>query len=191
MATDENGDAAVELPPWTSYGPFVRIVEPGRHVYRTTMDFNGWLILIMFSGMAVVAGWVAFSTGFKTVGDSAFAGLFLLGALFCSAAAIIVVLGRVRLEITRNSVRIVKRGLFYGRASEQCWDSSAILGVGVTGMDTFHLGGSTALHSVVLRLGSGESVRFGSTFDELPAAESMMNDITDSLRRARDGAATF
>src|SRR5215471_6505188 len=95
------------LPRKTSYGPFVRIVEPGRHVYRTTMTFIRWAGLIVCLGGAVALGRAAIGT-FES--RAIFAVLFGFMSLVMLAIGVWLVAFRTNLEITRERVRVRKWG---------------------------------------------------------------------------------
>src|SRR5947208_96399 len=141
----ENATAASEdLPRKSTYGSFVRLVEPGRHLYRTKLNFVRWSSagLGLLGGAGMTWETVRFSRpeyGMSTL------GLFMLAfcaltALTCFALAAVSLFSDARLEITREVVRFTKRGLLYGRKGTGTWDVRKEFHTVLEEWPTFHIG---------------------------------------------------
>lgn len=175
------------MPRRTSYGPLVRIVRPGRHVYRTVMTTFRWLLAVVGTAISALLGRIAISS-FSPLDENfslAFGVLFGLLALAGLAATVMALSFRTVLEITPVRVRLRQSGYVIFGSSDRNWTLREVVGVGIVDVPTFHVGGSTPIHGVVLKLADGDFAPLNSSFDDVPSAEKLMSDITQSIRRAR------
>ena len=182
------------MPRKTSYGPFVRIVAPGRHVYRTTMTFIRWAGMILCFAAAGGTGLCAtdnFASRETAIFGAGFAVLFALLTLALVAIGIMFVAFGTKLVVTRERVRVRKWGYLVERRSDRSWSIGDVVGAEITAVPTFHVGGMTPIYGVALATADGEEIHLGASFDDGPSAERMIGDVAESLRRAREEPESF
>jgi hypothetical protein len=166
-----------------NYGPFVRIAEPDRHIYQTTIDYRRWMF-----GLAALCGFVLFGWGARQAwpdGTDLFFEIFSvfigMAALSALVLAFMVFAFRTRLEIGPGKITLLKRG-FFGRTILRTWAHDDIERVAVKTMPTFHIGGSTPIYPIVIVLADGDEQQLSATFDDLGPAERFIRDIAESVQ---------
>jgi hypothetical protein len=182
-------DLTTPLPPKRDYGPFVRLVTPGLHLFRTQMYFSRWLILLVGLGGVALFAWVGWSD-WSSEGPS-FMAIFMwtMGAATLPFVVVMATL-TTRLEVTPASIRLRKKWWFRW-SFDRTWSVDELRGAGLGEFMTFHVGGSTALHTVKLAFSDGEIVSMGSSFDSLRSARAFAQDINASVQRAIEAPASF
>lgn len=166
------------VPARRSYGPFVRVVEPDRHIYRSVIDYRRW-ILGLFSVFGVgFFSWVAQWTYRSATSLAIFSALLAIPLIWISYAMFAI---KTRVEITPRDVILTKKGL-WGRPLTRRWSIFDIETVGVEGNPTFHIGGATDTYAVSLRFSDGKSESLFITFDDLGPAERLSIDIAESVK---------
>lgn len=174
-----------------SYGPFVRLAEKDRHIYKSTLDYRRWLIGGGSLGLAVLLGWGANWSLKTSLGESAFdvgLGVFLaIGSIVMLLASAVVFALHTRLEITATVVILVTRGIT-GRLSKKSWPISELEGSFVGDFATFHMGGSTPGFVVNLLLSGDRYEKLVPSIDFRDVAEHMSQDISESAASLQNEA---
>jgi hypothetical protein len=172
--------ASNPTPRKVDYGPWVRIADPGRHVYRTTMDYRRWLLGIISSGGTIAFGWVAYSAA--TDGILPF-GIFIgLSGVVLAVCAILAFIVGVRLTITGDTISVYRRGPFIGTTGTKTRPVEQLAIVKVEPMPTFSRSGMTPIFAVVLVFEDGAVEKLRITFDDRSSVESFVTDLMKSLQ---------
>ena len=188
--------AGEDLPRKTSYGSFVRLVEPGRHVYRTKLNVVRWSTagLALLGGAGMTWETVRFASEPDFATEAVLWGMVAfcaLATMTCFVLAAVSLFSEARLEITREVVRFTKRGLLYGRKGTGTWDVRKEFHTVVEELPTFHIGGSTQIFLLKFYVEDGEFTQFGGGFDTERDSDRIIVDLFDSLERARDTTRPF
>jgi hypothetical protein len=183
MTTQPPPEPAPLLSQKATYGgACMRIVEPDRHIYRATMEFERWFGGIALAGISIGFG---FMTRFiwKDDGPLFFLLMFGVGSLFTGTFSFLEFFRRARLTITPHGIALRKKGFLFGNtAGTRRWRLEDIETVSVRAIPTFHIGGMTPLYVIALVFADGAEEGLGmiSTMYR-PSAERLAADITASI----------
>lgn len=168
--------ATVPPLPWrTNYGPFVRIVEPDRHIFVTTFDYRRWMIGLGSIGGVVLGIWATLIFWPFVIGPilSIFTGLITLGMLGCLYMVLVV---RTYVEVNRRFLLFSRRDLF-GRSTRRSWPVTSLDRVKVGEFPSFHIGGVSYGSTLTLFFFDGDVQPLFVTFDTEAPAAWMATDI--------------
>jgi hypothetical protein len=175
------------------FGSVVRVVADRQHVYTTVVTGTRWFGAIISAGCFAATAWVMYTLLQPDFdGESVFRGvgatLSGLGGLAILWAVFVLLYARARLIISPDGIILRRRGLVFGRPALRTWRLEELESAGVGSMQTFHIGGQTPQFHLVLGFTSGESVRFGGAFDDMPSTERAARAIAESVRLVRASA---
>jgi hypothetical protein len=177
---------AQTLPHRTSYGPFERIVEPGRHVYRATMDYRRWMI----GGFCVVVSAALAWASAIMYADKHLEGAFRFAIIVMPAffavvfalIALIVFVMILRLTITPRVATLFCVQPIQRRFGTRTFELQDLLGVDVRPFPVFSRGGNTEAYSAILRFSGGGVLNPHVSFDDRRSAARFAGDLTESIR---------
>jgi hypothetical protein len=145
-------------------------------------------------GLAILAGavffaWVGRDTletrhGTPSPFEYGLAVFFWLGGIVLLYGAVSVVAFSTRVVITRDSCHIACRWYAFQPNDVLKSDVGDVIGASVDGLPTFHPGGSTPVHFVVVERNRGATVSLRASIDELDDARALADDMTESVRLA-------
>jgi hypothetical protein len=174
------------LPHKTDYGPFERIVEPGRHVYRATMDYRRWMIGGFCAIVAVVAGWIGWQfypspAEMEMPLMPSIALLPIVTSIVFALLSIPAFVMSVRLTITHDEVALYRIQFFLGKIGTTTkWRIKDVSSININTLPMGHWG-RTLIHSAVIEGVDGTTVNLHVSFEDRPVIERFTNDIKESI----------
>jgi hypothetical protein len=197
MTPQETSAQTEALPHKKTYGYYVRIVEPGRHVFQTRMSIQRTVYAVLATGSIAALVRIGFfirddarhlKTGVWM--DVGLMALVWIGALTLFVVWAWFVLRTTVVEITRHRISM-KRKRFFRWVEKRSWDISSFRGAAMQESLDFHVGGQTALLTPMLVFDGGDHFLMDLTFTSSEEAAAFAGDIEGSVARAITAPETF
>jgi hypothetical protein len=174
------------LPHRTSYGPFERIVEPGRHVYRATMDYRRWMIGGFCVAFAAALAWLASHFyADKSLSGTPWLLFWLMPALGSSLFALLsipVFVSIFRLTITPQNITIFSFQPLIWRFGTWTWQLQDIVSVSIGSFPVFQRASRSEMYRALLEFKGGVTFRPYISFDDRRSVARFTGDLTESIR---------
>jgi hypothetical protein len=175
------------LPRRKTYDQYVRISEPGRHIFKSRLSPGKILMTLFgmaFSGTLV---WLGFRTGAFSWGG----WIGLVASIIMWAGSLVVtvtwawnVLHNTIVEITPQRISM-KRRRFVGWVERESWDLSSFTEATLQTTVAFGRGTRVPRYWPVLEFDPWYSFTMGEGLYGKPDAEEFIRDVTASVERAR------
>jgi hypothetical protein len=180
-----SSDVTPRLSAAPDYGRYKRIVEPDRHVYRSTMTF---LRLVIATVCLLGCAMTAFCARVILKDDElrAFlptqilAGMFMAGGLVVFGGLLLILVAHVRLTITPRSITVRDRN-FVGRTRERSWRIYDVESIGFATGLTFNVASTSMLYRIRIGFAGGQEAILRFALDDRREAERLALDITHSI----------
>jgi hypothetical protein len=187
--------SAVQSTRKTYGGRLTRFIEPGRHVYQTTLDFISWAGAVLAAVGAAACTWGGFYilSGHyeKSLIVWGVAVMSWIGTLPCVGLGIFGLSMRATLIIEPSLIELRQRWFAFKPSTIRRWSTQAFIGARISEMGTFQILGSTPVYGVEFMVANGEHPLLHRTFDELHVATAVIEDINASIREAKEGTGVF
>ena len=184
---------AEALPHRKTYGgSYVRIVDPGRHVFKSKLGFGRCFYSLAGLGMAAACVWLRAVAARETSHDvfnSIFQWLCAGGAVVGIVIAMLLALASQVVEITPRQI-LLRRKLFFVW-KEKRFPVSSFLAATAEGTWAFHIGGKTPLFTARLTFETGYTFDMNFTFTSTDEVAALVVDINRSVVQAFEAPQTF
>jgi hypothetical protein len=192
MTAEVQASGAVALPHRKNYDRYVRIVEPGRHVFKTRMSVERYIYTVfgvLFAGASIGLGLYVRADVPRVPFAAVPMSLCWASAIVFGVGAAFFIRRNVVLEITPRQISMKGRRLV-GWAWTKTWDPSSFIVATLDVVPEFYIGGHVDKYAVVLDFDSGP-MRMNEFLESLEPAEDLVLDINGSVGRAREMPETF
>jgi hypothetical protein len=186
------------LPHEKTYGYYVRIVEPGRHVFKARMSTQRTVYAVVAIGLISYCarfGFLVRSDARTSTGVNLWLDIVLIFLAWGGGLTLFVVWGwfvlrNTVVEITARRISM-RRKRFFRWVEQRSWDVSSFHGALLQESFDFHVGGQTALLTPMLVFDAGDNFLMDFTFTSPQEAAEFAGDIESSVARALTAPETF
>ena len=176
-----------------TYDKYVRIVEPGRHVFKSRISFGKVFVTLLGISGTSLFGW----EGSHMRTDLRLGGIGIGFMCFMWACGLVMAvttawgfLHNTIVEITPRQISM-KRRRFVGWIEKQSWELSSFTEATLQTSVMFGRGTRVPQYTAVLQFDTWDAFAMGDACDWKPDAEEFIKDITASVERARAASSTF
>jgi hypothetical protein len=193
MKADARRARTDALPHRKTYDKYVRIVVPGRHVFKTRLSPGKLFLTLVGFGASSFFVWLGLRLGTYPFND--WFGRSSMILMWAGALAVTVtyawnLLHNTIVEVTPRRI-LMKRRRFVGWVEKESWDLSSFADVTLQTTVAFGRGTRAPRYWPVLEFDTWDNFTMGEGLDSKAVAEEFIRDVTASVERARHTPETF